>query len=80
MKALLPYKDRFFAKAFGEAFGGLDDQPLMQASNAIAVDDCRAEACRDLLRLRGVGAGEADHFEGCAAAGLRRPRIGAVGG
>jgi len=69
-----------FAQAFGEAVGGLDDQPLMLAANAVAVDNRVAEALGDLQRLDRVGAGEADHFECGAAARLLRPGVGAIGG
>src|SRR5258708_18627522 len=59
---------RTIAEPVLEGVGGLDDEPFVQVADAVAVEDCEAEALGNAERLDGVGAGEADHFEGRAAA------------
>ena len=56
------------AKAFAERIGSLDDHALVKLADAVAVDHRRSETLRDQSGLRGVRAGEADHFEGRALA------------
>jgi hypothetical protein len=61
---------RAVAEPVLEGVGGLDDEPLVQVANAVAVEDGEPEALGDAQRLRRVGAGEANHFE-CRAAAKR---------
>ena len=57
-----------FTQAVLERVGGFDDEPLMQIADAVAVQDRKAEAFGDALRLRRVWASEPDHFESGALA------------
>ncbi len=59
---------RALAQAVFQRLGGLDDEPLVEVTDAVAVERSEPEAVGDAVGLRGVGTGEPDHLKRGAAA------------